>query len=106
MNIQHAKKEFPFCSHVAVKDKNNLIGFEFNGSQIRVDVVRVKDFNSFEELMDDIVSLARGEGYVRIFFGDTLSDELLVMFLQYGFRDKVVDTDRWNHYLYLEVTHD
>ncbi len=103
MKIRHATNEFPFCSHVAVKDKNNLIGFEFNCSQIRVDGVRVKDFNSFSKLMDVLVALARRDGYTRIFFGDSLYDELLVMFLRYGFLEKIVDTDRWNHYLYLEV---
>lgn len=97
--------DFPFCSDIIYLNEQNQMGVEFNWDvRIRIDGVLTTDDDSFIQMMDALVEIARRFEYKQLFFADSLSEEVLDMFLNYGFGETKVLGDPYNHYLdfYLE----
>lgn len=93
-------QKFPFCSEVIVLNETNKMGIEFNWDvRVRIDGVIATDLDSFIKMMDALVIVAKKFGYNKLFFADYLSDEVLEMFLFYGFTEIQVQGDDGNHYL-------
>lgn len=93
-------QEFPFCTDVIVLDEKNQMGIEFNWDvRIRVDGVVTTDLGSFIKMMDTLVIIAKRFGYSKLYFADDLTDDMLEMFMCYGFTETRVLGDEWNHYL-------
>lgn len=99
--------EFPFCSEVIVLDEMNQMGIEFNWDvRIRIDGVVTTDLSSFIKMMDALVMIAKRFGYSQLYFADELTDDVLEMFMCYGFMEIRVLGDEWNHYLEYCITED
>lgn len=96
--------DFPFCSDVIYKDEQNQVGIEFSwDTRIRIDGVVTTDEESFFQMMDALVELSNRFGYFTLFFADSLTDDVLDMFLAYGFTETQVWGDPYNHYLNFDI---
>ena len=104
LKVSKDTKDFPFCSDIIYKDPQNQIGIEFNWDiRIRIDGLVTTDEDSFVQMMDALVELSRRFGYDKLFFADSLTDDVLDMFLTYGFKETQVLGDPYNHYLDLDL---
>lgn len=83
-------------------NKQNQMGVELN-AYIRISGIEVTDYDSFVRMMRALKALARRYGYKDIRYMDTLTDDVLDMFLKFGFSERIVSGDYWNHYLYLKI---
>ncbi|MDO4509693.1 MAG: hypothetical protein Q4B53_07210 [Lachnospiraceae bacterium] len=100
MEASKKTADFPYCSDVIYLDKQNQIGIEFNWNiRIRIDGILTTDENSFIRMMDALMYIARDLGYDYIIFADFLADEIVEMFLRYGFEETKSDGDPNTHYL-------
>lgn len=96
-------KDFPFCSHVLYLNKKNQIGIEYNDKiQIRIDGVATSGEQSFIQMMDALIEHAKSLEYGKVVFCDALPDDVLEMFLNYGFVE--AEVEQYNHYLHIEIT--
>lgn len=92
--------DFPFCSDIIFLNDQNQMGVEFNWDvQIRINGVLTTDEDSFIQMMDALVEIAKRFKYKHLFFADSLSEEVLAMFLSYGFGETKVLGDSYNYYL-------
>ena len=102
-------KDFPFCSHILLLNRKNQIGIEYNKvgirnqNKIRIDGVETSDEKSFSQMMDALVEHAKHTDYGKLMFCDELNDDVLDMFLQYGFCESEKDGSLYNNLLYLTI---
>ena len=94
--------DFDYASHTIKLDRNNMMGIEYNWLfRIRIDGIRTTDKKSFKKMMDSLVNHAKDCGYNSLLFADHLDNDVLNMFLEYGFIEET--GDRYNHYLTYEI---
>lgn len=89
-----------YATYVMCHSKKNQVGIEYNPNRIRIDWVITTGYKKFKKMMDELVKQAIQFGYNRLFFADSLTDETLEMFKRYGFIEKAVCGDPFNHYLF------
>ena len=93
-----------FCSDVLYLNEKIQVGLEFNWDiRVRIDGVITTDEESFIQMMDAVVVIAKRFQYPKLFFADSLKDEVLEMFLNYGFVETAVMGDPYNHYLDFDI---
>lgn len=94
--------DFDYSTHTIKLDKNNMMGIEYNWTyRIRIDGIRTTDKKSFKKMMDSLVDHAKYCGYNTLLFADHLDNDVMNMFLEYGFVEET--GDRYNHYLTYEI---
>lgn len=104
VKVSDATADFPFCTNVIYLDEQNQMGIEFNWDiRIRIDGVLTTDDDSFVQMMDALVEIAKKFKYKELFFADSLAEEILDMFLNYGFAETNVLGDSYNHYLDMKL---
>ena len=89
-----------YATYVMHYSKKNQVGIEYNLNHIRIDWVMTTSYKSFKKMMDELIKQAIQLRYNKLFFADSLTDETLKMFKMYGFKEKDVCGDCYNHYLY------
>lgn len=104
VKVSDKTADFPFCSDIIYLNEQNQMGIEFNWNiRIRIDGVITTDEESFVQMMDALVEIAKRFAYNQLFFADFLSEELVEMFLNYGFGETKVLGDPHSHYLDMEL---
>ena len=81
---------FPFAQVVMVKDPFNQLGFELqwgiDKGFIRLDGWNYSSKQSFVQMLDAIVELARINRYSCIYYFDEITDKEAEVLIKYGFR--------------------
>lgn len=92
--------KIPFSTHIIYLDANNQIGLEFNWDiRIRIDGIYTTDYGSFKTMMATLIEVSKKQGYNKLFFADSVSNNILNMLISYGFHEIPVLPDKGNHYL-------
>ena len=92
--------ELGYATDSIFQNKRNRVGIEFCPNCIRIDWVMTTGYKSFSKMMDGLVNQAFQLGYNKLFFADSLTEEILIMFTRYGFIEREVCGDPYNHYLF------
>lgn len=101
--INSKQPGYPWASHVLVKDRKNKMGIEFiDNVYLRIDGFVFTSESSLFQMLDALVTIARANGEIPLYFADTISADSLDSLIKYGFVEKTCSLDS-NHYLYFYI---